>query len=509
MKIIISLLISSQVLFAQVIHKMNFDRFTHYEKDDWITYSYSNNITSIDIGVNNIYFATNGGGILQYDIFENEWLNPLTSSNGLSSNYVSKVVYDQSTDELYAQTKKGLDIYNDAFEYWQRSSNVIPKQKVPEYNEDKNVLPPFSRPEFEKWPSFFPTKNYTIMLDGKLYDSDNEEFTIKDRVIDNWDRMWIATTGTGIGVANLQSLEVDFVKQSIPAVRPKDVFVSGDDIWIGGEPFILSERGITHWDYDKNVWSYFKAGFDYNIFSDRVRVIEKSGKNIFFGTEQGLLMFNPRKKEWKNLQHVFPLNNDAVNDLCNIDNVLFVATENGVFSYNEKTSAAEQVSKRYINQTKVKSLTRLKSNLYIATNYGIFKYNPDADSTEMLKSKAAIADNFVEVVAANKKMLWFSGQNGIGFYNTETGQWRSFSALKYALKSKVNHIALTKNNAWFATDKGLLKYDIKRDYWYLYTTKDGLTDNRVSRIETDGDYLWLATYGGVTLFCWNRDGRIE
>ena len=347
------------------------------------------------------------------------------------------------------------------------------------------------------------------MLDGKLYNQDNEEYKIRDRIVDNWDRMWVATNGTGIGIANLQTLEINFLKQSIPAIRPKDVFVNEDDIWIGGEPFIISERGITHWDYNKNIWTYYKSGINYNIFSDKISVIEKCGHNIFFGTEQGLLMFNTRKKEWKSLQNVLPVKNDAINDLCNMNNTLYIASENGVFTYNANSGLSEQISKRYINQTKVNSLTSLKSNLYIATNYGIFKYNPKMGTTRIIKSKAAIADNFVEVVAADKKTLWFSGQNGIGNYNIVTNEWRSFSALKYTLKSKINHIALTKGHAWFATDVGLLKYDIKREYWYLYTTKDGLTNNRVSRIETDGDYLWLATYGGVTLFYWNREGRIE
>ena len=509
MKLIIIIFIVSHTLFAQVVHKINFDRFTHYDKNDWITFGYSNNITSIDIGINNIYFGTTGGGILQYDFYDNEWLTPLTTSNGLRSNHILKVVYDHSTNELYAATQYGVDIYNDAFEYWQKNNKEIPEHKSTDFTEENNVLPIFSRPEFEKWPTFFPTENYSIMLDGKLYDPNNEEYVIKDRIVDNWDRMWMATNGTGIGIGNLNTLELDFIKQSIPAIRPKDVLVNGDDIWIAGKPFMMSERGITHWDYEKNIWTYYKAGLDYSIFSDNITVIEKDGKNIFFGTEQGLLSYNTKKDTWKNLQRIFPIKNDVVNDLCSIDNIIYIATNNGVFSYDVKSNSAVQISKRYINQTKVNSLTRLKSNLYIATNYGIFKFNPKDNSTTILKSRAAIADNFVETIAADINTLWFSGQNGIGYYNIDKDKWQSFPALKYAFKSKINHIALTKDHAWFATDGGLLKYDTNRDYWYLYTTKDGLVDNRVSRIETDGDFLWLATYSGVTLFRWNSEGRIE
>jgi len=508
-RIFLSILVFANILFAQVIHTITFDRFTHYDKDDWITYGYANDVTSIDIGINKIYFATRAGGILQYDIYQNEWLTPLTSSNGLRSNHVYKIIYDQAMNELYAQTKEGLDVYNEAFEYWQPGSGPMPQQKSPEFKEEKNVLPAYSRPELEKWPTFFTGKNYTLMLDGTIYDSYNERYSVGDRVVDDWDRMWIATNGTGIGIADLQTLELKFVKQSIPAIHPKDVFVSGDDIWIGGDPFILSQRGICHWDYDNNNWTYYRSGYDFNIFSDKVSVIEKAGGNIFFGTEQGLLMFNPAQAEWVNLQRTFPLKNDAVNDLCTLENKLYIATDNGVFAYNVKENTAEQISKKQIRQTRVNSLTKQGSDLYIATDYGIFEYNPKSLKTSLLKSNAAIADNFIDAVTADKGTLWFAGSNGIGFYNSGTKEWRSFPALKFSLKSAINHIALTKGAAWFATNDGLLRYDIERDYWYLYTTKDGLTDNRVARIEKDGDFLWLATYGGVSLFCWNREGRLE
>lgn len=509
MKILLNLFLLSGFAWSQIINTINFDRFTHYDKDDWITYGYSNNITSIDIGITKIYVGTTAGGILQFDAYSNEWLTPLTTSDGLSSNHITTVVFDHSTNEIYARTKNGVEIYNDAFEYWQRSEDEMPARKKPDFELKNNQFPAFYRPGFDEWPTLFPTRNYSLMLDGKLFDPNNEQYIIKDRVVDNWDRLWIGTDGTGVGIANLNSLELNFVKQSIPAIHPKDVFVSEDDIWIGGDPYILKERGITHWDYESNEWTYYKSGLNYNIFSDNISVIEKNGRNVFFGTEQGLLSYNTKSNTWKSWQNFLPIKNDAINDLCSIDSILYVATDNGIFGLNVKAGFAEQIGKRFINQTEVNSLAKSKSNLFIATNYGIFSYSTKDKQTTLLNSKAAISDNFIEAISADSKTLWFAGQNGIGYYEIGTDKWQSFPALKFALKYKINHIALTKNHAWFATDGGLLKYDQERDTWYLYTKKDGLTDNRVSRIETDGDYLWLATQGGVTMFLWHKEGRLE
>ena len=94
MKFFSIFILLSQICISQIIHKMSFDRFTHYDPDDWITYAYSNHITSVDVGVEFIYFGTSKGGILRYNFFDEKWAFPQTTSNGLSSNKIIRVVYD-------------------------------------------------------------------------------------------------------------------------------------------------------------------------------------------------------------------------------------------------------------------------------------------------------------------------------------------------------------------------------------------------------------------------------
>ena len=71
----------------QVIHKLYFDRFTHYEGDDWVTYAPASYITSIDIGDDYVYFGTESGGILRYHLFDRFWDYPFTSLPVFSLQY--------------------------------------------------------------------------------------------------------------------------------------------------------------------------------------------------------------------------------------------------------------------------------------------------------------------------------------------------------------------------------------------------------------------------------------
>jgi len=501
-----------QLSFSQVIHLISFDRFSHYEADDWITYAYSNHITSIDVGNENIYFGTTDGGILRYNFFDEEWLFPQTTSNGLRSNRIFRVVFDYQTNQLFAQTNRGVDVFNKAFEYWQPAHSELPARKSSDalmQNKNDFRYPAFSRPETTRWPSFFANENYELMLDGIIYSPDNEEFNVTDRVVDSWFKMWFGTNGTGIGQANLDLLQLNFIKQSIPSIRPKDVFVNDNGVWIAGTPFQEKERGITRWNYEDDTWNYFKSGIDYNIFSDDIHIIEGIDQQVFFGTEQGLLQYNSKKEKWINLQRANPLKNDVIFDLFPMDEILYIASENGAFKYDYQTKSMESIGKKFLHQTTVNKIAGSGQKIYLATDRGIFEYNPSKDKTSLLDSRAAIADNFIDAVGENNDTLWFAGQNGIGYYDIINNIWKSFPSTSLRLKSKINDIAFTDWSVWFATNKGLLKYDTYRDYWYLYTKKDGLADNRVYNIDVDDDSLWLSTFGGVTFFRWYREGRIE
>lgn len=490
---------------------MSFDRFSHYDPDDWITYSYSQYVTSIDFSNNYVYFATMGGGILRYNIWDEEWASPLTTSTGLRSNRVKKVIYSQDTHELFAITEKGIDLYLESFGYFQPYPFSFPlSTKADSITTFDISFPVYSRPDINQWPNMIIQIGYTFMLDGTIYNDDNEEYKVTDKIVDSWNRLWFGTTGTGIGKADLGSQNIDFIKRSVTTTNIKDVFVSGDDIWFGGEGYYKYDtRGISCWDYNYDKWAYYRSGINYNIPSDNVYVIEGDKRYVFFGTGEGLLIYDLQYQTWKSLRTVFPMKQYRITDLNIMGGNLYIANTNGVFQYNIKGKNAVQIAKSYINQTKVNSLASSDSLLYIATNFGLFEYNADIEATTWVEIKAAISGNFIDALAVREEQLWVSADDGLAVYNISTKNWKSFPALSYSLKTKINHINFTDNYVWFATNGGLLRYSPKNEYWYLYTKDDGLVSNNVNRIDVDGDYLWLSTDDGVTLFAWNKDGRKE
>jgi len=323
-KVILLLFLSIQ-LQSQIIHQLEQSRFTHYAADDWVTYGYSNHITSIDIDLEIIYFGTTAGGILRYNFFNDEWLSPYTSSTGLPGNKIIDVVYDAESNDLYAETPTGNYKFNRVIDFWEYENGIVqlPRRRVViDHKPNGKDFLPFSRPSINNWPDFFTDRDYELMLNGDIYDAYNDEFKVGDRLVDEWYRMWIGTNGTGIGIGNLNNYDLVFKKQSIAYIQPKDVFVNGDNIWIGGSPINDKSRGITKWDYNTDEWFYYKGGSDFNIFSDDIRSIHGIGKRLFFGSEQGLIEYNSKKDEWKSLRNIFELTGLEINDLTSLNNWL-------------------------------------------------------------------------------------------------------------------------------------------------------------------------------------------
>ena len=92
-----------------------------YDSWDWVTYRFSQDITSISDGPEHIYFAS-PGGILRYQTFGRYWDYPITTSQGLSDFTVTAVYYDFHTNILWASTSSGLDYSIDGGGRWNQVS---------------------------------------------------------------------------------------------------------------------------------------------------------------------------------------------------------------------------------------------------------------------------------------------------------------------------------------------------------------------------------------------------
>ncbi len=505
---------------SQVIHTLQAERFVHYLPDDWVTYAPANEITSIDVGDENIYFGSRNGGILRYRFYDKSWDYPLTTSNGLRSNHIIKIVYDPDSRRLFARTDKGVDVYRTGFGYFEHLSprTRLPQQQRPSDDEIKEFrsshsyrYPEFYRPLNRELPDFFTNRDYLFRAPDEILDPYNRIFHINgDRVADRFGNLWLATDGLGVAFAEAGSWTLKLSPHSIPAIAPRDLFLDRTGIWIGGLRLDSEPNGITFWDDSLNIWHYYESRFNSDIYSDQVFCMAGNASYVFFGTDMGLVRYEKENKTWNALQSFNRLRSAHINDLKIIHKKLYIATERGLYWMFPSSAHIERIKDARLNTTAVSKIASWNNKILLSTPFGLYTLNPETERLSFWEIRSALPEYGFSCVGANRGDIWLAGENGVTFFDGKTKSWTSFTQLRFQLNADYYDIAFTNDGtAWFATSKGLLKYDSQRGFWYRYTTSDGLASNAVFHIDVAGDYLWLSTRAGVTIFRWYRDGRRE
>lgn len=512
---ILIFLLLSTISFSQVVQTFKGDRFTHYNIEDWISYAPGLNITSIDTDEKYVYFATKNGGILRFDKYREEWEFPYTTSSGLRSNRVLEVVYNQYDGYLYARTPKGIDVLRSAENYWQKhTSGTMPEKRQPQLSEIANLrkgkdfrFPPFFRPQNDFFPNFFTERNVMYIPPDQVLDYENREYKFTDRVVDEWQRLWLGTNGFGPMMADMSTLSLLSYHQSIPNISVRDIYFDEDNIWIGGIPKRNGISGITLWDDYENKWQYFEAPFYSGIYRDDVLAIDGNNKFVLFATIYGVVVFDKSKSRWKTYTQLDGLEGDIVNDVLIHQNMAYIATENGLNWVDMKSSRVEGISGSAIDNVNINQITVHQDTLYLATRLGLYCMDLKEKNVQFQSSRAAIPDFNLTAINTHKNEIWLANEYGVAYNDKSKKSWFSFADL--SIKPNIRDIAFTDSTVWFATSKGLMKFDREMNNWRLFTTNDGLIDNNVYHIDVENDNLWLSTEKGFTIFNYNRQGRLD
>jgi ligand-binding sensor domain-containing protein len=511
------ILLATQCINSQVIQRLTADRFTHYKIDDWISYAPALEISSIEIDENYIYFGSHSGGILRFNKYENKWEFPYTTSSGLRSNKIYRIVYDIDDGFLYAQTPAGIDVYKPAEKFWRPSfRSFLPTKRIPNKSEIENFLeseknsyrfPVFYRPSNSELPDFFTDRSFIYHLGGFIFDQYNRQFNFTDRIVDSWQRLWIGTDGIGPMVAELDHLRLKSIPQSISNISPRDIFIDGNIFWIGGLRYNNVVGGITRWDRKNDAWQYIEASFVPQIYKDDILAITGNDRYVLFATILGLSVYDKQKDKWKTYDIKEGLEGNKILDVLIHEDTAYIATEYGLNWLDLISMNIYRFSSDVLDNVQINQLTHDGDLLWTATRYGLYSVDPSNDKITFYSSRAVLPDYNPTAIEIVKDQIWIANKYGIAFWNRASDQWRSFPELNF--QGEIKDITSTGNFLWFATNLGLLRYSLKDNFWRIYDEKDGLISKNIFHLDRDGQYLWISTEKGITAFRWRRKGRID
>ncbi len=492
-KIVCAMLSALFLLFIN----LNTANAVNYDEGDWVSYTEFRYITSITADQQVVYFGTTGG-VTRYDTFSESWLTPLTMVDGLPSNNVRAVVFDQQYGELWIETDFGSGRYNITFESWYTDSNFPSGKIINDWNPSRfsDLFLPFEY-------------NYS---NGIITDPNLQRYQITvGYEDDHYYKMYIGTWGMGAAIINTEYREFKLLTYGPYDRRISRVVEIGNNLWMGTR-FTASSRAITRFDKDRNKWDYYKSEFVNGLDNTEITSGVNSGKYTWLGTTSGLVRID-NSNHFRTFRNFAGLPSLEILSLAEYGGHVYVGTDNGLTIMPPKGQIPDSTykpplpDKLSLRGYSIYDMYVFNDILYIGTDRNALAYDARAKKLIDLDTPGGDLAYGVYDIFADDENLYFGTRFAVVMVNPKTDSLLVATEHRYSSGWRIYQVYADSKYIWAATDVGLWKYRKSDGYTYMYTVADGLPVNEVNSLVADGDYFWLGTREGLVRFYWNDPHR--
>lgn len=216
------------------------------------------------------------------------------------------------------------------------------------------------------------------------------------------DDLWIGTYTGGLNVMNTKTGKVRLYKTSSSdstTIDGNSIYAifkdSNGDIWLG------TMWGINMYNRKEDNFRRLKT-----VNTTIVDIIQK-GNILFFATlGKGLYSYNLLTGKWQH--YFFEANNNSslisndVSCLCTDEsNILWIGTNNGICTFDEKTGKFSQIKVEFPSNN-ISYMTFVDGNLWITTTKGLVFYEPDKEKYRLFtKEDGLLSEQFTIMSGLN------------------------------------------------------------------------------------------------------------
>jgi len=388
----------------------------------------------------NVWFGTNNNGLIMYS--KNKF-KIFTENDSLCYNTVRAIVQDKK-GIIWIGTDRGLNHYINGKLIIYKKSTVTYYCSFLSHKGEICLLAYNG--------SFVKYKYNNNKIERENYKFNDRQFfsAIEDREGNTW-------IGTNTGLIKFPS-NVFYNYSEDDGMQNNNIFsiygASDGDFW-----FASSKEGVARLK-DKNFYLYSKTNDDKGIIGSQVySIIEDKNNNMWFGTFNGISVFNQKDSAFYNYTNQIP-------------------------EKEKKNTKKKELNGKVEKKNNIKTILKIDTNI---TNINI---------SSIIQDKSGI--------------IWFGTYNGITrFYNNIFENFNTrFPVLKGKVILKIFEDKIISGRFCFATNEGIYFYDGKT--LVHFGEKDGFVDDKVVSIEQDkrGNY-WFGTKQGVYRFDSNNFEKID
>jgi ligand-binding sensor domain-containing protein len=486
--LVVLICVSSPEALAQRIYRF-------YNTGDWVSYTNTRYVTSIARGFDVVYFGTTGG-ILRYNLRSDEWLDPLTISDGMPENWVRQLVVDRMTDEIWVQGQQTTSYFNPTFDEWRNDEPFLPEK----------VQPPGIT--IAQLPQLITEPGYFYFPQGILTDQKMMQYRITQLLSDDADVVWMGVWGLGPAKADLRRVNLELLRfgpydDDIACLDRDD-----DDFWfLGGTDGLPGT--ISHYDRANGKWEYFEPVREAGIISDQFYAVTHDDNNVWIGTELGLVRLDKNDHSFRSYSHFDGIYGERVTAILPLKGSLLIGTEQGVSVLDFARDSIYAANSNNIRGQIVNDFAARNRTIYAATETGIYSLDWGASQWNRLSLSSPLLKAAVYDIQIVDSLLYTVGEDGVVVLNLNDNSVTVYDRTIRFQNARLTTLLVHQGVIWAGGDDGLFRLNARTGNWYRYGVNDGLISTRVSSLVADGDYVWIGTDKGVSRFLWKSFNRSD
>lgn len=314
--------------------------------------------------------------------------------------------------------------------------------------------------------------------------------------------MWFITSK---GVVTYDASEWYLFPSSLGLPFTEHSYIQKDDsgrIWVAG----YNRDGFTVQYYKNNKWT--EVPILNSLVNNRAPFSFRTVKNeIFLGFKNQLLSLDTDHSKWTVKEVTIDGIKASINNLVNIGDELYIATNEGIFTSNNDEIIYSELNESGIRSRNILSINKHDSTFYLLGFNWIGKINDN--NFELISNELGIfsesAHKKYSLEIDDRGRIYYSSFSLASVLNEDTGKWTPLKVLGRQQNVLSNQIFVdVENNYWVGDNRGLFKFNLLR--FKNFNSNTDLVEDEVSSIyEAQDGKIILANPRGLNFF---DDGEI-
>ena len=525
-------------VFFQAVFSQPDIRFNPF---DWNLYGESGSINSISFGDRYAFIGTSGSGVVRFNVNNNRFEEPITTAQGLSSNFITAVHYAEN-GMLWIGTIDNLHYSFSGYGDWRSvplvSIGISKRNFINRLGSDGKDIWVESAGMLFKLDGntgipletmIRQNKNINWSSGSNLFYTDFSDILLKYNTSDGWMNTlntFISPDGENIKITTLEENEFNQIiigcedgtffvgNKNMRILEPykfglssKDVFSfdGNSSLWVGGRTY-GSKSGISYIDIDRSIYDQYLFKNIININETPIFSITSFKKMVFFGGDENIITYDKKEDEWSQIFLPSGLRNNYVKNIIKNNDNIWIGTPNGlqIVDYKSKNIIENEITD-ILNNVFIHDLLIFKDYIYIASEFNLLIYDIKNDTIfEYLdygyKDKDIVFPSYqtaFTAIALSKNNIFFSNRESIIKLDTSNRKWSIVVNSVIFRGEEIIDFDVNNNDMFIATAYKLTYFNTKKN------TSEYFNYNflgNINKIKVDSRKVWVGTSEGIVTY---------